>query len=141
MSAADLAAVLLAEHFRYDFDDPKSPANDRLIFSKGHASPLVYAMFRAAGAIWAGTTGRLDDFGGAPERVGDRGARDGSVSRDQRAVGLGHEQVPGGDGRRVDPAGVVHHGGAPPHHARGARERRVVRKLETCRLRHLDSRR
>ena len=37
MSAADLAAVLLAEHFRYDFDDPKSPANDRLIFSKGHA--------------------------------------------------------------------------------------------------------
>jgi transketolase len=51
MSAADLAAVLLAEHFRYDFDDPKSPANDRLIFSKGHASPLVYGLFRAAGAL------------------------------------------------------------------------------------------
>jgi transketolase len=51
MSAADLAAVLLAEHFRYDFDNPKSPANDRLVFSKGHASPLVYGIFRAAGAL------------------------------------------------------------------------------------------
>src|SRR5215203_6381698 len=51
MSAADLAAVLLADHFRYDLDNPKSPANDRLIFSKGHASPLVYGLFRAAGAI------------------------------------------------------------------------------------------
>jgi transketolase len=51
MSAADLAAVLLAEHFRYDFDEPKSPANDRLVFSKGHASPLVYGLFRAAGAL------------------------------------------------------------------------------------------
>jgi transketolase len=51
MSAADLAAVLLAEHFRYDFEDPKSPRNDRLIFSKGHASPLVYGLFRAAGVL------------------------------------------------------------------------------------------
>ena len=51
MSAADLAAVLLAAHFRYDFDDPRSPANDRLVFSKGHASPLVYGLFRAAGVI------------------------------------------------------------------------------------------
>jgi transketolase len=51
MSAADLAAVLLADHFRYDFDDPRNRANDRLIFSKGHASPLVYGIFRAAGAL------------------------------------------------------------------------------------------
>jgi transketolase len=51
MSAADLAAVLLVAHFRYDYDDPKNPANDRLIFSKGHASPLVYGLFRAAGAL------------------------------------------------------------------------------------------
>jgi transketolase len=51
MSAADLAAVLLAGHFRYDVDDPKSPANDRLVFSKGHASPLVYGLFRAAGVL------------------------------------------------------------------------------------------
>ena len=51
LSAADLMAVLQAGHLRYDFDRPESLANDHLIFSKGHASPLVYAMFRAAGAI------------------------------------------------------------------------------------------
>jgi transketolase len=51
MSAADLAAVLLAEHFRYDLENPKNPANDRLVFSKGHASPLVYGLFRAAGVV------------------------------------------------------------------------------------------
>jgi transketolase len=51
LSAADLMAVLQAGHLRYDFERPDSLANDHLIFSKGHASPLVYAMFRAAGAI------------------------------------------------------------------------------------------
>jgi transketolase len=51
MSAADLIAVLLARHLRYDFDHPQAPANDHLIFSKGHASPLLYALYRAAGAI------------------------------------------------------------------------------------------
>jgi transketolase len=51
MSAADLAAVLLANHLRYDFDRPDHPGNDRLIFSKGHASPLLYAVYRMAGAI------------------------------------------------------------------------------------------
>jgi transketolase len=51
MSAADLMAVLLAEHLHYDFDDPHNLRNDRLIFSKGHAAPLLYAMYKAAGAI------------------------------------------------------------------------------------------
>ena len=51
LSAADLIAVLLAGHLRYDFAHPDDPANDHLIFSKGHASPLVYSMFKAAGAI------------------------------------------------------------------------------------------
>jgi transketolase len=51
MSAADLIAVLLARHLRYDWDNPKLASNDHLIFSKGHASPLLYAMFKAAGAI------------------------------------------------------------------------------------------
>jgi len=63
MSAADLAAVLLAGHFRYDFDDPRSPANDRLIFSKGHASPLVYGLFRAAGALSEEEFGTYRQFG------------------------------------------------------------------------------
>ncbi len=51
MSAADLLAVLVDGYLRFDFDDPKSPANDRLVFSKGHASTLLYAIFRAAGAV------------------------------------------------------------------------------------------
>jgi transketolase len=51
MSAADLMAVLLAKYLRYDFDAPKDPHNDRLVFSKGHASTLLYAMYRAAGVI------------------------------------------------------------------------------------------
>ncbi|MEU0086004.1 transketolase [Streptomyces sp. NPDC006274] len=51
MSAAELGAVLLARHLRYDFDRPEQAGNDRLVFSKGHASPLLYAMYLAAGAI------------------------------------------------------------------------------------------
>ncbi|MFC5905709.1 transketolase [Streptacidiphilus monticola] len=51
MSAADLMAVLMARHLRYDWQDPGNPGNDHLVFSKGHASPLLYAMFRAAGVI------------------------------------------------------------------------------------------
>jgi len=51
MSAADLLAVLVARHLRYDWDNPASPANDHLIFSKGHASPLLYSVFRAVGVV------------------------------------------------------------------------------------------
>src|SRR5205085_225256 len=51
MSAADLMAVLLAKYLHYDFDAPDDPHNDHLVFSKGHASPLLYSMYRAAGAI------------------------------------------------------------------------------------------
>jgi len=63
MSAADLAAVLLAGHFRYDYDSPKDPRNDRLIFSKGHASPLVYGLFRAAGVLSEEEFGTYRQFG------------------------------------------------------------------------------
>ncbi len=51
MSAADLMAVLLRSYLRYDFDNPQNPNNDHLIFSKGHASPLLYSLYKAAGAI------------------------------------------------------------------------------------------
>jgi transketolase len=51
MSAAHLLAVLFSEHLRYDVDDPKNPSNDRFVLSKGHASPLLFAMFKAIGAI------------------------------------------------------------------------------------------
>src|SRR5262249_35337028 len=51
MSAADLLAVLITRHLRYDWQDPRSAANDHLIFSKGHASPLLYAVFKAVGVV------------------------------------------------------------------------------------------
>src|ERR1700687_765222 len=51
MSAADLMAVLLTGYLHYDFDAPQNPNNDHLIFSKGHASPLLYSLYKAAGAI------------------------------------------------------------------------------------------
>jgi transketolase len=51
LSAADLMAVLLDGHLRCDFTDPANPGNDHLIFSKGHAAPLLYAMGKAAGVL------------------------------------------------------------------------------------------
>ena len=51
MSAADLMAVLISKYLHYDFDTPENPANDHLIFSKGHASPLLYAIYKAVGAV------------------------------------------------------------------------------------------
>ena len=51
LSAADLLAVLMSRHLRYDWDDPDAPGNDHLIFSKGHASLLLYSVFRAAGVV------------------------------------------------------------------------------------------
>ncbi len=51
MSAADMMSVLMISYLHYDFDNPTNPNNDHLIFSKGHASPLLYSMYKAAGAI------------------------------------------------------------------------------------------
>src|SRR4051794_14171433 len=66
MSAADLLAVLVTRHLRYDWDDPGSPANDHLIFSKGHASPLLYSVFRAVGVV------SEDELLGGYRRFGQR---------------------------------------------------------------------
>jgi transketolase len=51
MSAADLMAVLIDGHLRLDYENPANPANDHLIFSKGHASPLYYSVLKAVGSI------------------------------------------------------------------------------------------
>src|SRR5438128_1224451 len=51
MSAADLVALLITRYFHYYWNDPTQPNNDHLIFSKGHASPLLYAIFKAAGVV------------------------------------------------------------------------------------------
>ena len=51
MSAAELMAVLISKYLRYDFGQPDDPGNDHLVFSKGHASPLLYSIYKACGAI------------------------------------------------------------------------------------------
>jgi transketolase len=51
MSAADLMAVLLDGYLTLDFWRAEDPRNDHLVFSKGHASPLYYAMLKAVGVI------------------------------------------------------------------------------------------
>ncbi len=51
MSAADLLAVLITRHLHYDWDEPRLAGNDHLIFSKGHASPLLYSVFKAVGVV------------------------------------------------------------------------------------------
>ena len=51
LSSADLMTVLFFKYLRFDLANPDNPNNDRVIFSKGHASPLFYALYTAAGAI------------------------------------------------------------------------------------------
>ena len=51
LSAAHLLSVLYASHLRMDVKDPKHPSNDRFVLSKGHASPLLYSIFKAIGVI------------------------------------------------------------------------------------------
>src|SRR5450631_2986543 len=51
MSAADLLAVLVGRHLHYDWDDPGNDGNDHLIFSKGHAFPLLYSIYKAVGVV------------------------------------------------------------------------------------------
>jgi transketolase len=52
LSATELmVGLLFGGTFRYDVDHPEHPNNDRLIFSKGHASPLFYALWGAAGKL------------------------------------------------------------------------------------------
>jgi transketolase len=63
MSAADLMAVLLSKYLHYDWSNPHHPNNDRLIFSKGHACPLLYSMYKAAGAITDNELLTLRKFG------------------------------------------------------------------------------
>ncbi len=52
LSAADLmTGLVFGGTFKYDLASPNHPNNDRLIFSKGHASPLFYSIWAAAGKV------------------------------------------------------------------------------------------
>ena len=84
-------AVLLTGYLHYDFDTPQNPNNDHLIFSKGHASPLLYSLYKAAGAITDEELLTLRKFGSRLEgssdtyftmgRCSDRFARPGIADR------------------------------------------------------------
>lgn len=51
MSAADIVAAIFFHTMRYDLTNPKNPANDRFVLSKGHAAPLLFAAWAEAGAF------------------------------------------------------------------------------------------
>jgi len=64
LSATDLmVGLLFGGAFRADLDHPEYPNNDRLIFSKGHASPLLYALYAAAGKVSEEELDSLRKFG------------------------------------------------------------------------------
>ncbi len=50
-SAADLMAALFFAEMRFDPRNPQHPLADRLVMSKGHAAPLLYAMWAEAGFV------------------------------------------------------------------------------------------
>lgn len=52
LSAVELmTSLFFGGYLRFNVDDPEHPNNDRVIFSKGHASPLLYSLWMAAGAV------------------------------------------------------------------------------------------
>lgn len=64
LSATDLmVGMMFGGFFEADLEDTKNPENDRLIFSKGHASPLFYSLYATAGKIQEGELMTLRKFG------------------------------------------------------------------------------
>ncbi len=51
LSAADIVATLFFTTLRFDVPNPDNPLNDRFVLSKGHAAPLLYAVWAEAGAF------------------------------------------------------------------------------------------
>jgi transketolase len=51
MSAAELLAALFFGEMRFDPSDPRHPHADRFILSKGHAAPILYAVWAELGAL------------------------------------------------------------------------------------------
>ncbi|MGQ0793287.1 MAG: transketolase [Deltaproteobacteria bacterium] len=51
MSSADLIAALFFYALRYETANPLNPRNDRVVLSKGHAAPILYAAWAEAGAF------------------------------------------------------------------------------------------
>jgi transketolase len=51
LSAAEIMAALFFAEMRFDPLDPHHPEADRFVLSKGHAAPILYAAWAAAGAF------------------------------------------------------------------------------------------
>jgi len=51
LSAAELAACLFFGEMRWNTKDPRDPANDEFVLSKGHAAPLLWAVYAEAGIL------------------------------------------------------------------------------------------
>ena len=49
MGQADVAATLWLEYLKFVPSDPKWAGRDRLVFSGGHCSPLVYSLLHLSG--------------------------------------------------------------------------------------------
>ena len=50
-SAADLAAAVFFDAMRFDPGRPRDPSSDRFVLSKGHAAPLLYAVWAELGVL------------------------------------------------------------------------------------------
>ena len=50
-SAADVVAALFFDHMTFDAKNPQYDHNDRFVLSKGHAAPLLYAVWAELGLI------------------------------------------------------------------------------------------
>jgi len=48
-SAAEIMSVLFFNVMKYKVSDPRDPASDRFVMSKGHAAPILYAAWTEAG--------------------------------------------------------------------------------------------
>ena len=62
-SAADIVAALFFGHMRYDPKNPRYYNNDRFILSKGHAAPLLYAVWAEAGLFPTSELLKLREWG------------------------------------------------------------------------------
>ncbi|MBN1386204.1 transketolase [Candidatus Woesearchaeota archaeon] len=68
LSAADLMTNLFFDsHLKADLNRPGNPNNDRIIFSKGHAAPLLYSLYAAAGKVSVKELLKLRKFKGPLE--------------------------------------------------------------------------
>ena len=72
LSVIDILAVLYAKHLRHDPKNPERPERDRLILSKGHACPALYAVLAHRGFFPMERLATLRQLGsplqGHPER-------------------------------------------------------------------------